>query len=183
MLMAPRNELNAGGPWFCHLAFPICLDLENKTSPWTFLGSSTPSPSQLQRGGKDRVRGRFGGGGQRDSVGKGAPQKYVSSRVCSSGPCMGRGPLQKKFGGIAVALPPSPSRGAQPTGGSPRRKVVSRQKGPLQQSSPRESGWGGKTPPSNDSSSHGRAKGTCLFPTHSPRVDEGSQTFCPSLAD
>lgn len=77
VLMAPRNELNAGGPCFCHLAVPICLDLENKTSPRTFLGSSTPSPSQLQVGerspGEAWRAGR--GGRQRDSEGKGAPQK------------------------------------------------------------------------------------------------------------
>lgn len=52
VLMAPCIELNAGGPWFCHLAFPICLNMENKTSPRTILGYSTSFASELQMRGK-----------------------------------------------------------------------------------------------------------------------------------
>lgn len=160
--MAPRNELNAGGPCFCHLAVPICLDLENKTSLRTFLGSTTPSPSQL-RGGKAASPEEDWGGAEGFRGKRTLPRqpKYVPDTACSSElwsssaprPCMGHGPLQRKFGGVCSRGRPAALRGRCSACSprkcprmNPREKAISTQKGLLQQRSPRDSGWGAIAP-------------------------------------
>lgn len=148
MLMAPRNELNAGGPWFCHLAFPICLDLENKTSPWTFLGSSTPSPSQLQRGGKDRVRGRFGGGGAEGFSGKRSSPKICIEQSLQLWALHGTWPLAKEIWRNCRRPPPPAPRGVHsPREGPHEGKLSPGRRGRCNKAALGNRGGGARPPP------------------------------------
>lgn len=62
VLMSLWNELNAGGRCFCYLAFPICLDLENKTFQGPFWAPQLiPQPSSK---GEERANVRESWGEQ-----------------------------------------------------------------------------------------------------------------------